>query len=387
MCVVDREAIRPVVVCLNEVRQVSQLRELGITVHVLADPLFSRHVPRWRRLGLSKLRRVGIRLNRPAPWLFPWILRRIHAPTINAIADLARQEEAAWIHLNVQTYRDFFGVVAAVRAGLPCISHLRSADPGLRGQFNPIMARYANDNVSAFVANSVMTRDYWIHEGLDQEKMHVVLNGIEDRNITGADVRERWGLEPGTIVIGVVAPLRNPLKIDEFTIRVFAKILENYPQAVLLIIGDGPMGEILAREAARLGISEKVILTGFQSDAKEILAGMDASLILNNHDSFSRVAIESLQVGTPLIATDIGGIREIILDRENGLLVPYGDEAVGANALVELQRDETLRMRLIENGLRSVRTEFSVERYAGEIAALHTAFAGNNIRSMGNETN
>jgi glycosyltransferase involved in cell wall biosynthesis len=383
--VIDRNAFRPVVVCLNDVPHVQRIRDLGITVIVLTDPLFSLHVPGWKRWLPRKLRRVGIRLSRLLPALFPLILRIIHAPTITAITRIAEQEHAALVHLNVQPYRDYFGIVAAARAGVPLISHLRSADPGTRGQFNPVMARYANAKVDSYIANSAMTANYWLREGLEPTKVRIVLNGIEDRQITPADVRKRWGIDADANVIGVIAPLRNPLKVDEFTIRVFARFLERYPQATLLIVGDGPMDAILAREAARLGISAQVILAGFQKDAKEIIAGVDASLILSKHDSFSRVAIESLQVGSPLVATDIGGIRELIEDRVNGMLVPYGDEVAVANVLDELQRDESLRMRLVENGRYSVKKRFSAEQYSEVVAAIYAETISTGSTARGNE--
>lgn len=377
--VIDRSLFRPVVVCLNDVSHVTRIRDLDIPVHVLTDPLFSRHSSTKRRWLLGKLRSAAFRMNRVAPWLFPQVLQFIHSPTIKAITSLASTEQAALIHLNVQPYRDFFALIAAHQTKIPCISHLRSADPGTKGQFNRFMAQYSNAVVAAYIANSQMTRDYWLEAGLAPGKMHVVLNAIENHKPAHTDVRKRWKLDPSVVLIGVVAPLRNSLKIDEFTIRVFAKFLENTPQSVLLIIGDGPMEKRLAEEANRLGISEKVILAGFQSDAKEILAGMDTSLILNNHDSFSRVAIESLQVGTPLIATDVGGIREIIQDRKNGLLVPYGDEAKAADALQELQTEKALRWHLVINGFQSIRDRFGIERYAEEIALLHTEFARDGV--------
>jgi glycosyltransferase involved in cell wall biosynthesis len=368
--IIDRSRFRPVVVCLNDLPSVIHIRDLGIPVHVLTDPLFSRHASIKRKWLLRKLRRGVIRINRIAPWLLPRVLQFIHRPTIAALRNLARAEHATLIHLNINPFRDFFGVIAAQQAGIPCVSHLRSADPIAKGQFNSLMVRYTNAVVQAYIANSEMTRDYWLEVGLSSDKMNVVLNGIEGTTIERADVRQRWGLQPDAVVVGVVTPLRSSLKIDEFTIKAFAKYLTHNPQAVLLIVGDGPMREILTQEAARLGISEKVIFAGFQSDAKQILAGMDASLILNNHNPFSRVAIESLQVGTPLVATDIGGIREILEDRVNGMLVPYGDTGAFVKALERIVSDQLFRDELVKNGQRTVRERLSVESYAAQVSAI-----------------
>jgi glycosyltransferase involved in cell wall biosynthesis len=87
-------------------------------------------------------------------------------------------------------------------------------------------------------------------------------------------------------------------------------------------------------------------------------------------DSFSRVAIESLQVGTPLVATDIGGIREILEDGVNGMLVPYGDTGAFVKALERIVSDQLFRDELVKNGQRTVRERLSVEGYAAQVSAI-----------------
>lgn len=368
--VIDRSLFRPVVVCLNDVPHVTRIRDLGIPVHVLTDPLFSRNSSAKRKWLLGKLRSAAFRMNRVAPWLFPQVLHFIHSPTIKAITNLARTEQAALIYLNVQPYRDFFALIAAHKTGVPCISHLRSADPGTKGQFNRSMAQYSNTVAEAYIANSQMTRDYWLDAGLSQSKMHVVLNGIEETVAVRTDVRQRWGIRPETLLLGVVGPLRNRYKVDEFTIRAVAEYIGKHPQTALLVVGDGPMAAMLIEESLRLGIRDHVIMVGHQEGVTGIIAGLDVSLVMGTLDSFSRVAIESLQVGTPLVATDIGGIREILENGVNGVLVPYGDTGAFVKALERIVNDELFRKELVKNGQRSVRECLSVDRYAAQVSAI-----------------
>lgn len=373
MRIIDRSQYRPVVVCLNDVPHVARVRELGIPVHVINDRLYTRSKDGMKQAFFRKLRRGALRLNGVAPWAFPRIVRWIHRPTIAALVEIGREEHAELVHLNVQPNREFFAIAACKELGIPSVSHLRSADPNTRKDFNPVMARIANSVIDAYIANSGMTRDYWLEAGLDPRKMHTVLNGIPTADVQPVDVRERWGIAPGDLVAGVVGPLRNRYKMDEFTLRGFAAFLDCEPRAVLLIIGDGPMRQVLEEEALRLGIGDRIIMTGHQERVTEIIAGLDVSLVMGTLDSFSRVTIESLQVGTPLIATDIGGIREIIEDGVNGLLVRYGDTEAFAIAMEKLANDEALRAALAENGRRTVREKLSVEAYAAGVAAIYSA--------------
>ena len=369
--VIDRRRIRPVVVCLNDARFVGLIKDLDIQVHVLTDLVYSRHAPRSRRGAAYWLRRATLRVSRRMPGLYLRALRWIHRPLVERLVRMVVEQRADVVHLNAQVYRDLFGLFAAEKAGVPCISHLRSADPRTRGEFNSHMASYANRVVAGYIANSAMTRRYWTEQGLDPDKVSLVHNGIPSVEVDPMDVRTEFGIEPGARVLGCVAPLRNRLKVDESLIRGFARLLKCSPETVLLVVGEGPMKAVLAEEARACGVRGQVRLVGFQDRAKEIIAGVDVSLVINGHDSFSRVVLETMQAGTALVATDVGGIREIVRDKENGILVPYGDEDAFAAAVRRLLADAQLRQRLVEEGRRTVRDEFSIEHYATRIERIY----------------
>ena len=154
-------------------------------------------------------------------------------------------------------------------------------------------------------------------------------------------------------------------------IRGFARLLKSSPETVLLVVGEGPMKAVLDEEARALDVCGQVRFVGFQDRAKEIIAGVDVSLVINGHDSFSRVVLETMQAGTALVATDVGGIREIVRDKENGILVPYGDDDAFAGAVGRLLADAQLRQRLVKDGRRTVRDEFSIQHYATRIERIY----------------
>ena len=346
---------------------------------MLTDRLYSQQASRHAHWLAASIRRRTLRLNKLVPSTYLKVARLIHKPLVDALTRIVRSHSIDIIHLNVQIYRDLFGVFLAERTRVPCISHLRSADARTKGQFNQRMAGYANEAVSAYIANSEMTWRYWEAKGVDAAKTRLVYNGLQTHEIPAMDIRKMWGISDATFIVGCVAPLRNRLKVDETLVRGFARFLERHSDAALLVVGDGPLREVLEQEAVALGINGHVIFTGFQEQAKEIIAGLDVSLVINYHDSFSRVALETMQARTPLVATDVGGIREIVNPGENGLLIDYGDEEAFADAMERLLVDKVFCANLVENGSRTIRERFSIERYASEIERVYLSLVGEEV--------
>lgn len=371
--VIDRQRFRPVVVYLNHHRYVQLVSELGVPVHVLTDWLYSRHIPRYIDEAVFQLRRIALRLNERVPTCYLMFARMIHWPLVSALERLVKRENVDIIHLNTQIGRDLFGLFVAEKTDLICISHLRSTNPvEPQSSFNRYTARYANNVVTGYIANSKMTQDHWVAQGVDAEKTWLVHNGTPLVDTKPLDIRKTWAIgDDISFIIGCIAPLRNPLKVDPFLLKAFAHFVERHPDALLMIVGDGPMRDVLAQEARALRINNRVLFAGFQKRVTDIIAGLDVSLIYTAHDSFSRVVLETMQARTPLVATDAGGIREVVQHEHNGLLIDYGNEKGFTKALERLLSDQQLRSRLVENGYRTIQERFSIEHYASEIEQIY----------------
>ena len=143
-----------------------------------------------------------------------------------------------------------------------------------------------------------------------------------------------------------------------------------------IVVGEGPMKNILERKTRDLNIENQVIFTGFQQNALGILADVDVAVEAGTYDTLSRVALETMGAGTPLVANDVGAIRELVNHEENGLLIRYGDEDEFTNALLRLVNDEQLRTRLAKNGYMTISEQFSIERYASKIEDIYLSILG-----------
>jgi glycosyltransferase involved in cell wall biosynthesis len=194
-------------------------------------------------------------------------------------------------------------------------------------------------------------RDYAAKEyGIDKNRFQVLYYGLETQEISAesasaADrraIRERWNIPASAPVVGFVGRVteqKNPLK----WLSVAARCAKKYPDAVFLVVGDGELMKHCIAEAAHLGLSERVIFTGYQRDAARYCAAMDALLLTSKYEGLPLVILEALAHGTPVISSGVGAVAEC-LTQDTGLIVPAnaGDEeyAVAVSEMLELRRSK-----------------------------------------------
>jgi glycosyltransferase involved in cell wall biosynthesis len=140
------------------------------------------------------------------------------------------------------------------------------------------------------------------------------------------------------------------------------------PEAALLVAGEGPDRTAIERQRAALGLEQRVTLLGSRSrvEVLRMLRAVDAALLSSRWENFPHVVVEALAVGTPVIATAVGGVPEVVRDGENGLLVPPNDAPALAEAIRRLIGEAGLRERLARAAARSV-DALTPARQLGEI--------------------
>ena len=158
--------------------------------------------------------------------------------------------------------------------------------------------------------------------------------------------RAELGLEPGTQLVLAVGRLVEQ-KNHELAIRAIASV----PDAVLAIAGDGPLRPHLERVATEEGVEGRVRFLGVRPDARALMGAADAIVLSSHWEGLPLSALEALASGTPLVATDVRGLRELVVDDQDALLVPEEPEALAA-ALRRVLDDRGLAARLAEAGKR-----------------------------------
>jgi glycosyltransferase involved in cell wall biosynthesis len=159
------------------------------------------------------------------------------------------------------------------------------------------------------------------------------------------ELERELGLPAGHKLV-VAAGRLVPVKNHALAIRAIADV----PGAALAILGEGPLHEELERQARELGIADRVVLAGLRRDARAIMGAADAVVVSSIGEGLPLVALEALAARIPLVATSVRGIRELLTDGRDSLLVPGGDADALAAALRRVLEDADLAARLIDAG-------------------------------------
>ena len=160
-------------------------------------------------------------------------------------------------------------------------------------------------------------------------------------------LRTEWNLaadQPLIVSVGrLVAQKNHGLAI---------RALTHMPRGVLAILGEGPLLSELRSQATAAGLADRVAFTGVRADARAVIGAADAVVLPSRGEGLPLVGLEALAAGTPLVATAVRGVRELVSDGENALLVPPDQPEALASAINRVLEDSDLRERLRAGGLR-----------------------------------
>jgi glycosyltransferase involved in cell wall biosynthesis len=180
--------------------------------------------------------------------------------------------------------------------------------------------------------------------------------------------RSELALEPGTRLVLAVGRL---VELKNHALAIAA--LPQVPDATLAIAGDGPLRPDLERLAAEAGVSERVRFLGVRTDARALMGAADVVVMPSQPEGLPLAALETLASGTPLVATSVRGLRDLVVDGENALLVPEDPDALAA-ALRRVLDDPELAQRLGEAG-RRVEGAGSDERLVAQYLEVYERLA------------
>ena len=146
-------------------------------------------------------------------------------------------------------------------------------------------------------------------------------------------------------------------------LQAFKRVTQLYPASRLLIVGEGYMRETLERRTTELHLSEKVIFAGFQTDVFKYLRTMDLFVLPSRTEGFGIVLLEAMAAGLPVVATKVGGIPEIVVDNDTGLLVEPGSWQDLSEAMLKLLSDPSALRTMGHKGQERVMTHFSESKF------------------------
>ncbi len=206
--------------------------------------------------------------------------------------------------------------------------------------------------------------------GVAPRKLVTIHNGVAAPRSHSDSLRREYSLPEGAVVIGAVGRLETQKGYD-LLLRAFALLGDQQPQARLVLIGDGGERARLEALARDLSIADRVILSGYRYAASGFMTQFDVFASASKWEGLPLALIEAMSVGRPVIATRVGGVPEVVVDGETGLLTPNGDVERFAERLEQVVADPALRERLGRNARARYRTLFTVERMVGDTEDLY----------------
>ena len=238
------------------------------------------------------------------------------------------------------------------------------------------LARYRA--AACIVAVSQAVRDQLLAARIDLARIAVVRDGVEIPALVSAQerarARARWNVTPDEPVLAFVAALTvekgHALLLEAFATLQTPEFRKQLPHCRLLLAGDGVLRTTLERQAATLHISKSVIFAGFVADVREIYAACDLFMFPPEEEGGGTSLLDAMACGLPVIASASGGIKEIVSDQENGLLLPTRTPHSMAAAATRLLIAPELGIRLGAAARETVTAQFSADRMVANTVAV-----------------
>ncbi len=292
-----------------------------------------------------------------------------------AIYRLIRQENISLVHANT-LWDNPYAYFPAHWRKIPTVCHIRSVP-------RPDMTRkYFLNNTNRLICVSGFIEKSLTDCGL--KNMQVIYNGI---NLAYAEhsgdtcaIRSKLGFSPKHLVVGLVSRL-DPLKGQEILIKAASRLVNKFPQARFLIVGEAKTktpeyADYLKKMVADAGLSPYFVFTGYCNNIMELTAAIDISVLPSLDEGFGRTNLEAMLIKKPVVSTYIGGIPEVVEDNVTGFLIPPDDADALSYRLLQLLSDKKLRYRMGNAGYKRVIQRFDLAKQAAKIERVYEGLIG-----------
>jgi len=305
---------------------------------------------------------------------------------------LLRQQQIQIVHAHL-TYAVIWGVLACRLAKLPIVATLHVGPTTAGGLQRDsirewLMIRFLRWRRATTLAVSDSVRKAFIEKyRLPPHRIQVLHNAVkvvtfERRNPERAiQLKQQFRFPEDATVLITVAVLRALKGIDTL-LGALPAVLRAAPEVRLLVAGEGPMREQWMGLATQLGVDHAVHWAGYRQDVPALLAGSDLFVLPSRDDAFPTVLLEAMAAELPIIATNVGGIPEIVDSPAVGVLVPPRDPEALAEAITRLLQADKTRQGMAEAARRRVTAQFSTQRWMDRLMTVYRQAAGQPTGSL-----
>ena len=341
----DRSRWNPVVVVPSDGRVAAECRVLGLPTHLI--PL-----PTLRHPGAGILR------------------------SLRRLVCLARETGVALLHANGSRAMFYAGLTGRL-ARRPVVWHVRVAERDV------VFDRLLGTLARAIIVNSRAVGKRF--SSVSSAKVRCIHNGVDLTRFSPRcpphTLRAALSLPQGVPVVGSIGRFV-AFKGYGYLLEAAHLIQQSRPDVCWILVGDGELRAELEAQAHDLGLHERVRFTGWREDVPDILALCDVFVLPSVGEHFGRVLIEAMAMAKPVVATDAGGVPEIVIHGETGLLVPPGQPKALADAALTLLSDPAGAARLGLAGRQRAEEFFSLSRHIEAVEAIYAELLSANEQRL-----
>ncbi len=236
-----------------------------------------------------------------------------------------------------------------------------------------ILSRLKYSNVDRIIAISERVKQVLMTDGLPKERIDVVYSGVDIQkfqNIEANYLISELALNRNKLIIGNIAAFA--WHKDHKTLLEAAKIVvDEFPEIIFLIAGEGPLRREIEILIRKFNLEERVKLLGFRQDIPEILSILHLFVLSSSWEGLGTSLLDAFASRVPVVATNVGGIPEIVRDGVNGILVPPGNPEALSSAIISLLKNRDLAGQMAEEGFKTVKEKFSIERMVEETRKIY----------------
>lgn len=313
------------------------------------------------------------------------ILKNLFFLILNIIKlnKIIKREKVTIVHSN-NTAIIGSGIAARI-CKVPSIYHVREiiGEPKIMRKLYPRLINYLADEILCI---SKAVAQMFLENYVPHYKVKIIYNGINlscyEGELDSNKLKREFNLSPNSLLVGIVGRI-SPRKGHKYFIESARKVIDEVPEAKFFIIGwieshakvYTELLKKLKRQIYELGLYKCVMLTGVRKDIPDIMSSLDVVVLASSSkaapEPFGRVVVEAMAAGKAIVATNEGGVPEIIEDGKTGLLVPPANSSEMAKAIIRLLKNEKERKEIGKVAKESIKDNFTEEIMVNNIEQIY----------------
>lgn len=334
---------------------------------------FEMHVASLTPISMGRLALQHVMQEAGLTTSFLDIPRLLHPSGVWRIAREIRLRNAEVVHAHLG-YSAILAPLAARAVGRGSVATLHHVpeEMPLRERVKERLSLEISARLGTLIFVSAASRREFAARYPKRDSWATVYNGVDLRRFRPepVDFPSDLGILPGSPVVTIVAALRQP-KGHVYAIEAWRRVLSRFPEARLLIVGEGEEKERLKTSAQQAGVSERVVFAGMRHDIPDLLRASSVVLLPSLTEALPTALIEAAACGRPTVATTVGGTAEVVDHGRTGLLVPPADSEALADALTRLLDDEALRDKMGVQARALAEARFDADRWALRLREIY----------------